>query len=171
MKIRVGTHRIVFVFRTFVVKFPRIWNPIEIIKSFSFRFNLKKVRLFLKYDIPQISLIFLEGILENWDEYHCYQENADKLSCLMPTNFSLAGLMNVQRRCAGKNISKQDVFQIRKRIYEIMESDFWEADSHTLLNNENYFKLGGSTKLVDYGSLRKFIKKRGKEFEEILNQK
>lgn len=173
MKIKHGESRIVFIFRGFVVKLPkiRVIVALKIIKkrNIILRPKLRKIYFWGKYDgsIVNVPRCLFKGIMDNWIEYSFYRKSRSIV--LMPTVFSLFGLFNVQKR--GEDI----VFkESRQRI------SFWEkisqltnkearVDLHMFSSPRNYCKENGRLMLMDYGSrdAREVIEKYG---EKIYNE-
>jgi hypothetical protein len=169
MKIKVGTHRVVIILNRFVIKVPRILDPLFFLRTCVKCINLWKFwGVYLNF--LENKNVFTTGFWENWNEYHCWQDNFGKINYLVPTKISFLGLINIQERCNGNHITCQEVIRICNEIYSTMRKEFWKTYHHTLVNDRNYIREDGTTKIVDYGSLREFIKKRGKEFGEILKQ-
>jgi|GEM_PF-3185922 len=168
MQIKVGTHRVALIFDKIVIKFPRILN---------FRFLLKETLKHAKqlkfrdiyFDFKETHRVFKKGFYENWHERCCWKENLGKLNYLVPTKFSLIGLINFQVKATGDHITRKEAVNICEKIHATMKEDFWKTDQHTLDNKKNYLRGEKIIKLVDYGSLREFLRIRGGEFGEILN--
>jgi hypothetical protein len=172
MQIKVGTHRVVFIANRYVVKIPRLLRPFRFIKDTVKILNRERWGKFHNLRMAWInSKVFFKtfwyGVEENWEEYQAWKtENAD---FLVPTIFTIAGLLNVQRRSMGKPISHEEVVAIWSSFAKATKKELWKTNYHTLASELNYHRMDdGTLKLLDYGGVRKFIQKWRGLFENVL---
>ena len=171
MKKEIGETRIVFVFKKIVIKIPSV----RIFTRCSQFFSKKENKLIDKWICPSFSFFFkwfLRGLWCNWSEFVFYLFHPN-IKILMPTYFSLFGLINIQRR--GMIIKKTDRY-IFYQIYKISGHDpDINKDVHLFGEHRNFCSENGRLKIVDYaGELtQKIILKHGEKIsrEFILNQK
>ena len=101
MKIEKGTTRIVIIFRKFVIKIAKI-QPLKAFKIALFwkgtKFWKQLIRNY-KYSLT-IQHFLMIGIVNNWQEFIFCRKYYSKF--LVPTYFSLLGLVNIQK--TGKKI-------------------------------------------------------------------
>lgn len=172
MEIVRGSYRIIFVFRTFVIKFPRIF-PCKAIKSIWT--NALKGRVFLSkclrrdiygYLLGPRTFLF-RGLLENSREFYFFCKYQSQF--LLPTYFSLFGLLNIQKK--GKKEVETDLRKILwSQMVQITEGEVWK-DEHHFSNPKNFCNENGKLKIMDYGSpyaqgvLEKYADKIYEEFD------
>lgn len=105
-------------------------------------------------------------IINNWQEYKMYRQN--KLPMLMPTYFSLFGLINIQKTGTPIDIDELD---FEWQIYKITNNDLY-CDIHHLGNPDNFVMLDGKIMIVDYNfRLKDFLEKHGKTIQEKFDPK
>jgi hypothetical protein len=164
MKIISGYSRIVIVFDKYVVKIARI----KFIEAKESVFSWFGRGLFPKAMIkhPDIFYRMLEsllllGVLENWHEYRLYKKT--KLAFLVPTYFSLLGLINIQRRGV---LFEMDTVVLWYQMVRISNNEVWDHPHH-FCNPANFCKTNGKLQMLDYGSFRshRVIKKYGEKMQ------
>ncbi len=102
-----------------------------------------------KYEIFGLRRSLFGGIMANWNEYLFYRET--KNSFVMPTYFSLFGLINIQKR--GQEItfwSYTDVWMYICHNSANKNQPF--CNSHSFAEKENFCLDGDKLKMLDYGS-------------------
>jgi len=167
MKIYKGKSRIVFVFSKIAIKLPII----RFIKAFKIAKYWIKRRIFWQsiyeynyYTYSTVQIFLLLGIMENWNEYRFYKET--KSIFLVPTYFSLLGLVNFQK--IGKPFyMNEELFW--KRLYHITQGKIFD-DPHHFLDQKNFSKTDDRLQMLDYGNHKCFrvIREYGdKIFEEF----
>lgn len=149
MRLKQGNTRYVIILKKIVIKLPRI-KLLSFIKSCVH--NAKHGNLIKSFKFSSSALLspralLFKGIIDNFNEYRLYKKLHHKL--LMPTYFSLFGLLNLQKR--GEVVS-EDVHSFKK-LYEATNGEIFK-DSHAFDNPENFCLDQGIFKMVDYGSER-----------------
>jgi len=126
MYIKKGTKRIVLVFDNFdfVVKVAKI----RLLEAIRCAIDLSSCGLFWRsafsctvenYGIAQF---LFAGIVENWNERKFCKET--RLKCLAPTNLSIFGLVNIQKKCDILcNISNEKFW---KKMHKIISDKIWD---------------------------------------------
>lgn len=166
MDIKSGTHRVTILISSLAIKLPRLLRPIDLLKYTIKHCRSGELRL-AAIDVKFAISVFRDGVRENWNEFKCWKEL--KANFLVPTYFSLFGLLNIQQISKGKNITNEELTQIWIKIARKTEREILKTDYHTIANRENYHRYeGAGLKLLDYGGARKFINKWYKVFEEVL---
>lgn len=164
----IGSDRIVFVFSTIVIKFPRIYfrSTFKSTKSFlRFYGFIKFFRVyFRKCGYYEYKRNLLAGIIENWGEYIFFLRNR-KLYFLVPTYFSFFGFMNIQKRGKAFSIADYDFINLLAEATEDAKEIFGNASAlHTFSNHMNFcidenFKI----RILDYSdkTIHYFIIQKG----------
>lgn len=167
MQVSQGRTRTVLIFENFVVKLPRIylWRAIKVLWYAVTNGVLLK---YLQYDIDTYCSprrhIF-KGIWENWQEFCLYRRS--RLSILVPTWFSLFGIVNIQKKVEMTTINELTLWC---QLCEMTNNEVW-ADNHTFANPNNFSDVAGKLMIVDYGNqrihpvLEKFGDKIFKDFD------
>lgn len=164
MKTKKGQTRIVIILGGLVIKFPRI-DIYYFFKTLHYWFKkgeiLKNIRT-TTYDKVEVKYYLLKGITNNWSEFLFYQKT--KHPFLMPTFFSLFGLLNIQK--AGP-ILQMDGRPFFNAIDKIINKGSWKG-GHTFSNPENFCWTNNHLKIVDYGDtqVQSVIKKHGHKIYE-----
>jgi hypothetical protein len=150
MEIKKGTFRTALVFKGFVIKLPRIYLS----KALETFFKTLKVGgviyHFRRYNWEQYNTIpnyLLKGIIDNWLEYVFYKKNKS-FQLLVPTIFSLFGLLNIQSYCEPLECKEEDLWC---QLSEIAGESIWK-DSHAFANPKNFGVYEGKIRMMDYGS-------------------
>lgn len=117
------------------------------------------------YETFGIRYSLFGGIMANWNEYLFYQKTRNPF--LMPTYFSLFGLINIQKKSRKIDFwSHEDVwlYVCRNSINE--NQPF--CDSHSFDEIENFGLDGDKLRMHDYGSrhIREFLRLNG---ENLFN--
>lgn len=151
MQISKGKTRIAVIFENFVVKLPRIYFRQafkKIWKSFRSGDLAKCLGYGLEvYGSPK-RLLF-RGVWENWGEFRFYRLSRSRF--LMPTYFSLFGMLNIQKR--GNKKAKIEDVNLWCQLCEMTNNEVW-ADGHTFSNANNFCDDDGKLVMVDYGNAR-----------------
>lgn len=152
MRVIRGTHRIVFVFERFgfVLKFPHIrWKEAWT----NFQWCLKNVGVRgLRYSItnPDGALYdwFGGGFVEHWGEFRMFHEHP--MPFLLPTHFSLFGIMNIQRLGVPCRMSDREVYGA---FANAAGAGVIFQDAHHFLNADNFCRdpKSGEFMMLDYG--------------------
>jgi hypothetical protein len=135
-----GTYKYVFSFPKFgfVIKFPII-RVKECVSAYRRGFlhlgGIKYYHTFIWY--------IFRGINENWNEFKFYRKH--KSSWLLPTYFSLFGLINIQKYGPDCGIKTYSYF------HRIIKNDILEKDRHHFENNKNFSIIGDCLYFRDYG--------------------
>jgi hypothetical protein len=90
----------------------------------------------------------LKGLAANWNESRFFRETKNPF--LLPTHFSLLGLLNIQRYGEPCRLESVDLWC---QLVELTNSDVWE-DNHHFENPDNFCFYQGRLHISDYGSLR-----------------
>ena len=144
-----GENRVVLMFPSFVLKFPRI-RPIRAGRHVWFaikkrNWKLLKLMLFRNASGTLPFFVFM-GFVVNWNEYRYYRQT--KCDILMPTYFSLFGIINVQKRGKSFQHTQPNWFE----VLCLATDDLVRQDGHTFDDADNFvLKSDGSLALVDYG--------------------
>lgn len=149
MKIVRGNTRTVLIFENFVVKFPQM----------HLRKTYKLLRMMPCYQWPliwgnsiysgdSIRRNLFRGIVVNWKEFSFYCSTQSLF--LVPTYFSLFGLLNVQKRVKITKINSTNLWV----QLSILTGDRLWCDSHSFDNSSNFGEEDGRLVMVDYGSPR-----------------
>jgi hypothetical protein len=154
MKIEKGRNRIVLVFDNFVVKLPRI----RLLKAIQRIYRATKGGYLLKCLgwNSTISMsprhFLLRGIMDNCGEFIFYL--ATKSNSVMPTYFSLFGLLNIQK--SGNILilhSEKEYVNFFGQLYDITNGEVFK-DAHTFSNPKNFCREDEKLKMVDYGNAK-----------------
>ncbi len=166
MKIKFGTRRVTILNSSLAIKLPKILRPFHLLNLIVKHCRNRNFK-FLLIDVEFVIGIFLDGVRENWNEFKCWKEL--QVNFLVPTYFSLLGLINIQQISRGEEITEEEVTQIWIKIARKTEGDVWKTNYHAIANKENYHRYeAAGLKFLDYGGARKFINKWQKVFEEVL---
>ena len=105
---------------------------------------------------------FLGGWLANVREALWSRSLGDTV---VPTHFSLAGLLNIQSTAEGANF---DIATLRQAVKAEIQDHI--TDAHTFLSPDNYGRHNGQVKLLDYGSrgAGDFVEKHRIAFRKAL---
>lgn len=170
-----GTHRLVFLIGSVVIKIPRWLRSKKkgSLRRLFKRVEFRKFLMWIRYDFKFVFQVFIDGFVENWTEWRCWR--ATRAEFLTPVYFSL-GFINIQKRCRGAKITQDEDWEISARILKATEGDVWETNSHTFLSRGNYLRVGDGYKMIDFGDRTKdrmpvtdFIRKWHDELAEILS--
>jgi hypothetical protein len=102
-----------------------------------------------KYEIFGLRYLLFGGIMANWNEYLFYKETKNLF--VMPTYFSLFGLINIQKR--GQEITFWDYKDIWRYICHNSANENQPfCNSHSFAEKENFCLDGDKIKMLDYGS-------------------
>ncbi len=151
MNFHKGTRRFVIVFPQLKIalKFPiiNVWRTLAWLWKRVTRGQWVEFKAELTYplEIPPYSW-FLEGIANNLFEYGFFL--ATKHEFLVPTYFSLFGVVNVQ---GVGEVYVLDRKTHSQRMHKILGDD-WFIDTHHLSNPANFCIVGGKLAVLDYGS-------------------
>ena len=115
---------------------------------------------FKSYEIMGIRYNLFRGIMANWNEYCFYRKTKNLF--VMPTYFSLFGLINIQKR--GQEISfwnRSDIWEYICRNSISPNQVF--CNSHSFRRKENFCLDGDKIKMLDYGNrhVHKFLELNG----------
>jgi len=151
--VKFGTYRIVVILPYIVLKFPvirlkRVSKYLFIILGQCFD-RQKKIPT-----MKNISLTWrgglrddlLRGLQENWSEFVFYRKSKHKF--LVPTYFSLFGLMNIARRSSDY---EKDGIDLWWQFCELTDR-YVHSDMHHFLNSENFSLDEGKLRIRDYGN-------------------
>lgn len=169
MHIAKGSNRVVICFPRlgFVIKFPVI-HIAAVAREFfqgliSGRLN-RTISLWKKLPLDfacgGIKKWLFYGIYANWNEFLFYLETRHDF--LVPTFFSLFGLMNIQKYGDAIGFDIADKLDV---------SSYIGVDGHHFLNSGNFCYHRGALKICDYGSheTRKIITENGEKIYHFLN--
>ncbi|MEK7116663.1 MAG: hypothetical protein AAB837_00675 [Patescibacteria group bacterium] len=139
------------------------------------------VKRLLRGDLNSISRIvktdwvaFCKGLHQNQTEYKCWRRC--RAPFLAPTYFSLFGLVNIQKREFGEELTIKDWLRVVGEMGRNTGGDIGELDPH-YYTGENFVKKSPSEYcLIDYGdndctnssSFSGYVLKWHKELTEIL---
>lgn len=107
-----------------------------------------------------MAICLMGGVMANYQEWKFYKKTKNVF--VMPTYFSLFGLLNIQKR--GQRITFWDGTAVWLYIHEnIQNHDQPFCDGHTLSEIDNFCLDNGCLKMVDYGSryVEPFLKLNG----------
>lgn len=147
MKMKSGTTRKVLILWIFAIKYPKIiWRDgiihepcagkIIISSGQKTRWKARLRRLLL-------------GMKSNWAEYIFYWKH--RLPILMPTYFSLFGLLNIQLAGQETGFSSEVDLSLYQQISKICESDIEiHNDIHVFGCIDNFCRSGDRLIIVDY---------------------
>jgi hypothetical protein len=172
MYIKKGLDRIVIVIPqvNLVVKLAKI-NLWSAFKPIFFRFGLNKnswfyIRKYIAfpyyYDLSFQGFL-LRGLCANWQEFRLYKRLKSPL--LVPTYFSLFGLINIQRYMT---IFELDHVDLWCQLYEMTNGQVFDH-SHHFANPANFALEAGKLRMIDYGS-RKCEKVITEYGDKIFNE-
>ncbi len=170
MKIVRGSTRVVLLFGSFVLKFPRINSLLGIIKEipklvFQGRWKF----------IPNITSRrlhwFQKGIRQNVTERRCWK------SChapfLVPTYLSL-GFINIQKREIGNELNWEEMNVLINKMGDVTKNQVYTIDPHCF-SPKNFLKNASGYRVFDYGDsssqplrFTEYILRWHKELSEIL---
>ncbi len=170
MRFHRGSIRSVLIIGSLAFKFPQI-NPLKALHNIIIALSWKgemtlRERIYLTLslndEVLNTSQYYLfRGIRANLRERRFYKSS--RLSILVPTYFSLFGLVNIQR--AG-DIIEMGIDDFVSEIMKLTNNDqSIHDDTHTLTNPANYVEMDGHLMIVDYGSsgCRNYLMKWGQE--------
>ena len=112
-----------------------------------------------------MAICLMGGVMANYQEWKFYRETKNVF--VMPTYFSLFGLLNIQKR--GEKITFWDGAGVWCYIHENIQNHHQLfCDGHTLSEIDNFCLDNGRLKMVDYGSrsVEPFLKLNG---ENLFN--
>lgn len=162
MKIVWGTKRVVIVLEKFAIKIARI----RIVPAFKCAVSWLQYGRFWKsmfkynYEVyGTVHIYLLKGLIENWHEYKIYRET--RSSFLVPTYFSLLGLVNIQKR--GESFEMEGV-NMWLQMLLLSNKEIWD-NPHHFAEPANFSKTNGHLQMLDYGSPRchRVIRKYGEK--------
>lgn len=176
LNLKVGCRRYVIVIGPWIaLKFPRIrlWLAVNVLRDDIKNGNM--LNKFQKYDYRYAGTIqhaVLAGLMENWKEFVYWRRFG--FDWLVPTYFSLFGLVNVQKAGEEFDFDKNGIFW--SQISEHFGDKVYEGDEHAFAEDENYVLIDSQVRLVDYGNFRNedfFAKyeERLREFEFSLPER
>jgi len=157
MKIEKGTTRIAIIGERSTLKLPRLQIQATIAWI---RHSIKRGRLreYLTGSgrVPSLSPHLLGGILANKREWRLSRKTTD---ILVPTRFSIFGLMNIQDTAEDVEFPEAAV---AVKLYGSMPDEvLFEQHGHTFQGSDNFGIHDGRLKLLDYG---------GVGLESVINQ-
>lgn len=109
-----------------------------------------------------IAICLMGGIMANYQEWKFYRKTKNVF--VMPTYFSLFGLLNVQKR--GQKITFWDGVGVWYYIHENSQNHHQPfCNGHTLSEIDNFCLDSGHLRMVDYGSrdVEPFLKLNGEK--------
>jgi len=167
MKVVKGSWRTVIVLEKFAIKIPKINITIALkIACYEIRYGVFWKNLFdYSYEMyGSVHIHLFKGIMANWLEYQYYRET--KSSFLVPTHFSLCGLVNIQKRADA--LKMNDDFW--SQMYRLTNGEVFD-DSHHFAEPANFSKTNGQLQMIDYGSKRchNVIRKYGEKIQYEFN--
>lgn len=102
-----------------------------------------------KYEIFSLRYLLFGGIMANWNEYLFYRETKNLF--VMPTYFSLFGLINIQKR--GQEITFWEYKDVWMYIcHNSVNENQPFCNSHSFAEKENFCLDGDKLKMLDYGN-------------------
>jgi hypothetical protein len=154
MNIHKGYSRAVILvpFLGIALKFPiiRILDALNQLKYYCGKGLIRYLKLEHKWTVDHHSTIKMalgKGLRDNWQEFRCSRNNPNH-KFLMPTYFSLFGLMNVQK--LGQSFEMEPT-HLWLQMIKLIGDGVWK-DSHTFAQPNNFCKDGGRIRVVDYGN-------------------
>ena len=132
VKIKKGSHRLVFMFGNYVVKCPRF----DIIGTL---LRERKVTDIIRY--------LRGGIAENWTEWKTWQRLK---SCFLSPVILSFGVFNIQRRVKGEALTEDEWKRTMKEVSRIGR-DVGLINLHFWRGEDNLLKTKSGIKIVDYG--------------------
>jgi hypothetical protein len=148
MKLAKGEARTVFVFENFVVKISKLHlrRTVEIVWESIRRGYLRKCLGWGIYTYCSPRRLLFLGIMENWREFIFYLFNRSPF--LMPTYFSLFGIINIQEKGEVAKIETVDLWcQLAQ-----MTNHAVNCCGHHFANPGNFCNENGHLKIFDYGN-------------------
>lgn len=169
MRINKGSTRIAVSGKNLTAKIP--YFPLERIKGIpkdlQFLWKLHKWKGLLKYLTDPIdNTCFQQKFISGWQaNIREFLHSKNLKDMVIPTHFSLIGLLNIQSAAENCNFNSGTVLNTMKA--EIKDHI---SDAHTFLNSDNYGKHQNRVKLLDYGArgARNFIKTHQTAFRKAL---
>lgn len=151
--VKFGIYRMVVILPYIVLKFP----VVRLKRSFKYFFIILRQCFDRQEKIPMWKNLsftwrgglrddLLRGLQENWSEFVFYQKSKHKF--LVPTYFSLFGLMNIARR--GSDYGKDEI-DLWWQLCELTDR-YVHNDMHHFSNRENFSPEGGRLCIRDYGN-------------------
>lgn len=120
--------------------------------------------LYKRYEVNcTVPMNLFAGIMANWNEFTLYRQA--KNSFLVPTYFSLFGLLNIQKKVDAITFWKgSDIWLYICRNSQNINQPF--CSSHTFAEIENFGLDEGYLKILDYGSRQSnsFLEANGTNF-------
>jgi hypothetical protein len=152
MHIKIGSTRAVFIFNSFVLKFPivrlhlalrQFWH---LLRDGGLREHWQR---WTSRNMGTLPFILFSSTIINWQEY-CFWHTT-KMPILAPTYFSFFGLFNIQQRV--KPVEQEEYYG-RLDSAEIKSADCRGTALHEFMSEENFGWLEDRLVMVDYGSHR-----------------
>lgn len=170
LEIKKGTWRIAILIPklNIAIKLPRIYLKTAYkmalsrikYKGFS-RLMWKEIFEFGVYSPETILARLFKGIAENFGEFVFYLSTRHVF--LLPTYFSVFGLINVQKLAIEPKINDRDL------LYQMATLTYDKANGHHYRNPANFSYQNGKLQILDYGDPR--VQRVVKEFGKILQEK
>lgn len=146
---RFGATRFVVLVGNIAIKFPRP-RPLYVLIRFARHVRNKEVkkRLLGHGQTPTIGAMryLFGGIVTNWNEHRVWKNHAHDI--LVPTWFSLFGLVNIQKR--GAEVDQQEL-DLRNPFLPYLDRMDLEL-SRDLTNSRNFCRLNRRIRIHTYGS-------------------
>lgn len=174
MKIESGSCRIAFVGDTVTVKVPqlKLGKVVkDLISSAQYGYFFKYITKDIRQNKGLLSTLFC-GVMENYREWSLYKEgavNADILDILVPTRFSILGLINIQDTAIDAHLEPLEVL---RAIGTSISGRTALPAMHTLEGTANFGMHDGRLKIRDAGEpgLRKLMKTHSSVIKEALEK-
>jgi len=114
------------------------------------KMSIPKLRFYEFNCFQNIANLFLDGIMANYQERKFYRQTKNVF--VMPTYFSLFGLINIQEK--GDSVSFWKDSDVKKYIIDNSQNEFQPfCDSHALMDVNNFcLDRVGRLRMLDYGS-------------------
>lgn len=150
MEIKSGESRIVIPLGGIVIKLPklRLISSARMIWFYTKRRHWKglwrEITGYAYWEDDTIKSYIFKGIFANWKEFSFWQNN--RAAYLMPTYFSLGGLLNIQKRGVPLDYNS---FEFWRKIYDATNGEA-NKDGHHFSNSENFCLVDGKLVMIDY---------------------
>jgi len=147
MKVQLGSGRIVFLVGRYAFKFPRPGCLLKVAKAipkFAIKGEWKKISNVTKW----AWYIFCKGIHQNTTEYRCWRRC--RASFLVPTYFTLGGMVNIQKLESGQVPSWDEILSLFQAIAAMTENQVRRVDPHCF-EPQNFLKNQDGMRILDYG--------------------
>ena len=118
--------------------------------------------------MPFFWMYLFQGLFDNLSEFVFYLSHFNN-EFLVPTYFSLFGLVNIQP--LQKNVCDIDKDVWYHLIKNSSQKEIWDSSKHTFSTASNFsIDKNGKLKVMDYASagVQKMTKKYGKKFHSVL---